>query len=574
MPVNVPTFHRHGTAGGAVLCSFPLPKFNLTATVDPTTGDDEGDCYTCGSIWTNRNNGTSWVCVNAAVGAANWIEITAAGGGGGAPAGAGYIVDAASGGLSAERVITNSGNVQADFSTPGLVTFAVPSGTFLGATQAAGGDLSGNYPNPTVHRSSVSFSLTGIARQFTLGVTNYNDYAATDKSHALFSTNLGSVTLTGIAGGLDGRMMIVGPSASKDVFVLHEAAGSVAANRFDLPAGLTMSLRADHLGGHLFRWDDDADRWYPVGFAGVSVGGSVLGNYIELDDNTPAAGAGSRNVGWLTGGGDSRSVSAYVEEFGASGASASNGIVPAPPGVAGSVLYMCEDGTWSVPAGGGGGGSGDTDLTVNGGAVINFANLSDTAPAASTGYRLVKWQEGLTGDVSGQVANDAEYNQSTAAQGPGFAADTYVTGSDVTYTAGQLKAGTRYYLVLRLSKTAVGTAAPVVNLRIGTLGTTGDTSRMTFTFSAQTAAADEGVLEVWVTFTAVGGSAQVYGHARLTHRQSIAGLGNLVSQDVQGAAGATFSTAGTTRIGCSLNMGASANVTANNAASELRNLFV
>ena len=59
------------------------------------------------------------------------VDDTTAGGGGGAPTDATYIVASASGGLSAERVLTNSAYIVWDLSTPGQVTAAIDPGVFV-----------------------------------------------------------------------------------------------------------------------------------------------------------------------------------------------------------------------------------------------------------------------------------------------------------------------------------------------------------------------------------------------------------------------------------------------------------
>lgn len=98
----------------------------------------------------------------------------------------------------------------------------------------------------------------------------------------------------------------------------------------------------------------------------------------------------------------------------------------------------------------------------------------------------------------------AIYNASVAAQGAGFATDTYLIGSSIAIPAGRLQAKSMYRCFFRVSKTA-GTGTGVINIRIGTTGTTSDASRATITFpSAGTAVADNGFIEIFVTFRSVG----------------------------------------------------------------------
>jgi len=52
-------------------------KVNLTATVDPTAGDDSGDGYAVGSRWVNVTDDREWTCLDAALTAAVWQQVTA-----------------------------------------------------------------------------------------------------------------------------------------------------------------------------------------------------------------------------------------------------------------------------------------------------------------------------------------------------------------------------------------------------------------------------------------------------------------------------------------------------------------
>lgn len=54
-------------------------KCNLSATVDPTSGDDSGDDYEVGSRWINTANGKEFVCVDATASNAVWTETTSGG---------------------------------------------------------------------------------------------------------------------------------------------------------------------------------------------------------------------------------------------------------------------------------------------------------------------------------------------------------------------------------------------------------------------------------------------------------------------------------------------------------------
>jgi hypothetical protein len=59
---------------------------NLEATTNPAVGDDSDDNYSVGSFWCNKSdtdNPDLYICTDATVGAAKWIQVNSGGGGGG-----------------------------------------------------------------------------------------------------------------------------------------------------------------------------------------------------------------------------------------------------------------------------------------------------------------------------------------------------------------------------------------------------------------------------------------------------------------------------------------------------------
>ena len=141
----------------------------------------------------------------------------------------------------------------------------------------------------------------------------------------------------------------------------------------------------------------------------------------------------------------------------------------------------------------------------------------------------------------------------------GYSADTYLAGSAITIPAGTWKAKTQYKCVFDMQKTAAGTSAFTVNVRMGTLGTTSDASVLSLAFAVGTAAVDTGKFELFLTFRAVGASAIVQGLLVCVHSLAATGL------TTTGAAGngivlgtsATFSSTTQTIIGLSVNGGTS-----------------
>ncbi len=117
-------------------------------------------------------------------------------------------------------------------------------------------------------------------------------------------------------------------------------------------------------------------------------------------------------------------------------------------------------------------------------------------------------------------------NASVVSVSGGYASDTYVAGSSVTVVAGNWKIGATYYCVFDMVKTGAGTATPIITVRMGTLGTTGDASIVTITFAVGTGVIDTGTFEVWLNFRTVGSgtSAVIQAISRCTHALAATGL--------------------------------------------------
>jgi hypothetical protein len=165
-------------------------------------------------------------------------------------------------------------------------------------------------------------------------------------------------------------------------------------------------------------------------------------------------------------------------------------------------------------------------------------------------------------------------NQSLSAQGPGFAADTYLAGSNIAIPATGLKAGSRYRLMFDASKTAAGVAAPVITLRFGTAGSVADAALVALTLPAQTAVADLGRFAIELTFRSVGSgtSAVVQAMASLIHGLAATGLSTSSAPVVIGTSSGFNSTPANSIIGASVNGGASAAWTVSLVQATLENL--
>lgn len=191
-------------------------------------------------------------------------------------------------------------------------------------------------------------------------------------------------------------------------------------------------------------------------------------------------------------------------------------------------------------------------------AVLYFDNVSK---------KLTTKNDAGTVDTIDDVASGSTANQT------GFAADTYLTGASLAIPAGLLKVSTVYYCAFDMVKTAAGTAQFAINVRIGTAGTIADTSRLTFTFAAGTAAVDTGVFEVWVLVRSVGASGVIQGMCRCTHALAATGListGAAGSGTLLVTSSSFDTTVAASTIGISANGGASFSGTNTTVLSHLR----
>lgn len=158
--------------------------------------------------------------------------------------------------------------------------------------------------------------------------------------------------------------------------------------------------------------------------------------------------------------------------------------------------------------------------------------------------------------ISANIANLKNFSNASQS---GFAADTYLTGSSIALPANLPLAGTTYRLVFDVTKTAAGTATPIINIRYGTGGAVGDTSRLTFTFGAGSAAADTAILTVLAVFRTVGSGTAAIIQGSAFVQNNLAATGFTTAVKAQVATGGGFdSTVANSFIGASYNGGASA----------------
>jgi len=181
-------------------------------------------------------------------------------------------------------------------------------------------------------------------------------------------------------------------------------------------------------------------------------------------------------------------------------------------------------------------------------------------------------QQLQVGDTIPNTFINYKYNQSVALQ-TSFVTEAYLIGSSISLSS-EIKAGTRYHCIFEVTKTAAGTVAPIIRVKIGINASTADATILTFTFLAQTAVVDVGTFEFFITFRTVGAgtSAVISGIGRVQHSLTSTGLQNLPSKVLSVVSSGFNSTVSGLIIGLSVTAGTSAAWTVQLVQAELTNL--
>jgi len=217
-------------------------------------------------------------------------------------------------------------------------------------------------------------------------------------------------------------------------------------------------------------------------------------------------------------------------------------------------------------------------LLTNDSGYITSAALSvylTSATAATTYFPIPTGTtaEYIRGD--GSVATlplKLQYNNSVGTQAITAATVTYLTGSAIT--TANIKAGTVVTWTISVTKTNAGTTAPAWTVKFGTNASTADTTLLSFTGAAQTAAVDTGMFTIQCTFRTVGSgtSAVLVGHYSLVHQLDSTGLSTGNGGAFATSAGFNSTTANAF-LGVTVNSGASAVWTVNQVNVKIENII-
>jgi hypothetical protein len=157
---------------------------------------------------------------------------------------------------------------------------------------------------------------------------------------------------------------------------------------------------------------------------------------------------------------------------------------------------------------------------------IDFTNTASSGiatPAAGTASIYIGTDKRIkVKDENARVSNDYDnYNVST--QSITAATRTYIVGSNVILGSQGLQVGSSFRWVFNIVKTGAGIAASTFDIAFGTLGTTGDLARVSFTKPAGTAAADTGKITIECVIRTIGATGVATGDFSMTHNLAATG---------------------------------------------------
>lgn len=181
---------------------------------------------------------------------------------------------------------------------------------------------------------SYAFGLSGFANSASLGASQ-NNYDIADAGAAAVHRLTAStpINITGMVGGVAGRIVILTNIGTNTITLINESASSTAGNRFTLNADLAITAKSSVI----LWYDGTTSRWIPAGGAGGggSTDAPVDAQYLTLATNATLTNervftAGANVVVTDGGAGSTYTVAVGTQTFGLTG-------IISPTGTTGTV---------------------------------------------------------------------------------------------------------------------------------------------------------------------------------------------------------------------------------------------
>ena len=182
--------------------------------------------------------------------------------------------------------------------------------TFTTSSLIVTGSVIANIETDAMLYGRIVVTPTGTQNNYS--PTGWND-ADPNKSTTINITGTNSLKITGLAGGVAGRLAVLKNSSTDKLIILEdESASSTAANRFDFRNPIFLLPN----GSVTLLYDGVDSRWQPIASSGGIAFGSFFDNYDDFIGGantfgTTAAEVG-RYVGIGSGGGAGGAVSNYL----------------------------------------------------------------------------------------------------------------------------------------------------------------------------------------------------------------------------------------------------------------------
>jgi hypothetical protein len=178
-----------------------------------------------------------------------------------------------------------------------------------------------------------------------------------------------------------------------------------------------------------------------------------------------------------------------------------------------------------------------------------------------------------TGLLVRDYIGDSRGNQSVADQAIGASVTAYITNSNIAVPTAKLRIGTWFRYRLWINKTAAGTVALILLVKLGTLGTTGDTTLFTLTLGVGTAAVDSGWFDLWIVCRGPLSAAGIFQlEGAFDHSLATTGLNNVQRQLFELTSAAFDVTTAGLILGLAITTGASYALTSKMSLGEAKNL--